>query len=237
MAKRFAHAPKIICSSRKHGQVWYIEYCEDGMRRYQRAHDGVCTCPGSTGGRPCTHLALAMVMLGEVEGGARTGARIPVDLSPEAVCERFRAYRSDGSLSPGTLTGYTYSIRYLVAFLAARGITRCSQLTRRLMREYRAHLESRGYSDHYRNHLLRDARAIFFWAVREGFMRDNPLSGANLPLNEKIIRRSPRNLRERNPLTDEEIERLLSGLSGDDREEAVAYLSLPKTRAHWFVRV
>lgn len=220
----YRHEAKICERKRGNGaRVFYIEYCEEKHRKYTRAHEGLCRCKSSTERRPCEHLLLAQQVILDYKVSGLPSAKI--DLSLPALFEKYEAEHSDGRISPKTLTLYSYGWTYLLEYTKTTPVNRASELTPKLMMSYKWWLRGpKEESDVYTNILLRGLRTIFNWAIRERYLESNPLSGANLQSNQKIISKTPVNLRERNPLTDDEARRIEAKAQGYIKDMSLVFL-------------
>jgi integrase len=226
-AVEYHHEAKICERGRtKGGRVFYIEFCQAGKRKYSRAHDGTCRCKSSTDRRPCQHLLQAQSVLLDYKCNGLPSARI--DLSLKTLFGRYESDHSDGRIEASTLNLYSYGWKYLLEYTAeTTGIIRASELTPKLMMSFKWWLRNtKDESDCYTAMLLRALRTIFNWAIRENYMATNPLSGANLPANQKIIPKKPVNERERNPLTVEEVRRIKNDNKAPDWVHDMALLFL-----------
>lgn len=221
-----AHEPKICERPRKAGgRVFYIEYCSGGRRKYHRAHPGLCTCKSSTDRRPCQHLMMAQ----EQMLGFMTKQLVPVANRNLALPEMFSRYvreHSLGQLEESSLKlkryGQVYFLEYLEAVLWNG---RSMDIDSKLLMGYKSWLMGiKRFSHCYTNILLRSLRTIFYWALREGYMNTNPLSGQGVPRHAKIVDRRPRNKRERNPLTMEEVRRIEAEADGWRRDMSMLSL-------------
>jgi len=225
--KEYSHEPKIITRARKKGggRVFYIEHCRDGERVYERAHPGTCRCGKPSERRPCEHQLLAQRKILDFKVNGLPSQQVDLRLA-----ELFRRYNEEhkGELKAETLNLYGYGQKYFQEFLDLQPgavVVRGRDITAKILRSFKTWLrEEKNYSECYVSLLLRGLRATFFWALSENYLSSNPLSGVGVPRNRKIVPRRPKNERERNPLTPEEIKLIEALPDGWLRDMALVFL-------------
>lgn len=253
------------------GRTVYVQYWEDGERKFHPCHEGICTCRA----KDCAHVEAAEKVLAQfVNEGAIVAGRNP---EPVSLAVFWAAWEAAATVSQETVGLYRGAWRLLDQYAHENGIKstaglsreamltfrkwlrttqfemavhtqesrrvkrkieyrlRCAKLTRQspeyskppfleMRSEMEAKMEIRKepYSEAYIQIVLRSIRAVLFWGVRSRFFDENPLSGAGKPNSEKIIRGFDD--QTRNPLTEDEVKRLLSKLKGRDLDMAVVFL-------------
>ena len=88
--------------------------------------------------------------------------------------------RGDGK-SARTIEGYTDSMRQLSSFLVSRGFPALTQVTAEHIREWLIALRERGNKPATVNTRYRAANAFYGWLLREGEVRENPMTPIEPP--------------------------------------------------------
>lgn len=88
--------------------------------------------------------------------------------------------RGDGK-SSRTIEGYTDSLRQLSSFLASKGFPALTEVTAEHIREWLSALRDRGNKPATVNTRYRGAHAFYAWLVKEGELRENPMTSIEPP--------------------------------------------------------
>ncbi len=121
-----------------------------------------------------------------------------MDLLVQEYLETVRATRG---IAARTIVAYHADLRQFCLFAQARGVTRPSEVTHLLIREYLARLKEDGLAKSTIGRKLAAIRSFFRYLCRAGVIAYNPLSGVATPRRDRLLPRF---------LYPHEVERLLA---------------------------
>ena len=102
------------------------------------------------------------------------------EADPLLLQEWLLVLRGDGK-SPRTIQGYVDSVRQLASFLHRGGFPSLTQATAEHLREWFIALRERGNKPSTVNTRYRGVHAFFKWLLKEGEVRENPLTPIEPP--------------------------------------------------------